>query len=94
MVMSHQGPKLLTKEEQYKLFGLGRVQINDQVKLYSWKSFKTISGGKIKLLRKMEESGKMLGAHAEHWYCSFIDIGAEYWISVEYWDGDRWVEYV
>jgi hypothetical protein len=93
MIMTPTGPKLLSVQEQFELVGLGRIKINDKVKFYSWKDFKKIGGGNLKSLRKMEESGVRLGANPLHWFCSFVNIEIDNWTSIEYWNGEQWIEY-
>ena len=93
MAMTPSGVKELSKKEQYEIFGLGRIQISDNVKLYNWKQFKEFGGGKIKLLRKMEESGIKMGGNPSFWYWTWENIPKEEWINIDYFNGSEWVKY-
>jgi hypothetical protein len=93
MVMTESGIKRLTKNEQYDLFGLGRIQINDNVQVKSWKHFKEFGGGKLKILRKLEEAGIKMGGNPSNWFWTFEKVGIEKWITVEFWDGNSWQLY-
>lgn len=93
MVMTESGIKRLTKNEQFELFGLGRIQINDNVQVKSWKHFKEFGGGKLKILRKLEEVGVKMGGNPNHWYWSWDNVAQENWLNIEYFNGTMWVNY-
>jgi hypothetical protein len=93
MAMTESGVKRLTKNEQYELFGLGRIQINDNVQVKSWKHFKEFGGAKLKTLRKLEEVGIKMGGNPNHWYWSWDNVAKEEWLNIEYFNGTIWVNY-
>ena len=92
-LMTEGGIKSMTKQEQYEFCGLGRIQIDNSVKLSSWKHFKDFGGGKLKILKKLEQQGLSLGANPSNWFWTFEKVRIEKWITVEFWDGNSWQLY-
>jgi hypothetical protein len=94
LAMTESGVKRLTKKEQFDLFGLGRIQIDENVKLYNWKQFKEFGNANLKLLRKFEEAGIKMGGSPFHWFWTDADVKKDNWLIVEYYDGENWVPYI
>jgi hypothetical protein len=86
-------PIRLTKEQQYKEFGLGRIEIEVPPNTYTWKNYKKISGIDSNLARGFELSGKEQNANPQEWYACLNEISINYWVKAEIWDGKQWQLY-
>jgi len=82
--------KQLTKEEMYKLFGLGRIEIVPNEKYISWAKFKHKSRIPADYFFELERAGIDKGANPKDWFARFTSIPIEEWIAIETWNGTAW----
>ena len=82
----------MTKKDMHQKFGLGRIEINPNVDIINWVSFKKISGISFAESTQLEKRGKVKGANPAEWFASFTPIASSDWLSIEKWDGVKWVK--
>lgn len=84
--------RLMTKEEQFAEFGLGRIEISASTDgIFSWNLFCKNIAANRPLARAMEISGRENGGNPNQWFGRLKPITKEYFISAEIWDGTKWV---
>ena len=84
-------PTQMTMEQQYKLVGLARIEVQRLDDFVSWKKFRHVSGVTEQSFLFMERLGKMKDANPDEWWAYFKVIERKDWLAVEVWDGKEWV---
>jgi len=91
------GIRFLTKEEQFDMFGLGRITVAYTDEFLTWGKYRHMCKNDRNFpphtLDEMERVGYKKGSDPKHWYCSIKDIGKHRWLNSELWDGQNWLPY-
>ena len=86
MVITKKGElKKLTKEEQHKAFGLGRIVIKNSIQFTSWENYLHQAGIPLKISKAMEKCG-----YKKEWFCRLKNIPSSQWEEVQIWNGKNW----
>jgi hypothetical protein len=80
-----------TRETTDRFFGLGRVAIALATAPIDWVEFRRVSGVDPKMAKGMAVAAWDAQSDPELWRVSFEPVEREAWLSVERWDGARWV---
>ena len=84
-------PTQMTMEQQYKLVGLARIEVQRLDDFVSWKKFRHVSGVTEQSFLFMERLGKVKGAKPEEWWAYFKPIENAHWLRIEIWNGNEWM---
>lgn len=84
----------LSKDQTHVLGGgLARIGVAPDTAPHDWKAYKRLSGISTARAKAIYEEAIRAGARPGEWLASFDAVGRAKWLSVEVWDGDRWVPY-
>ena len=61
---------------------------------HDWRAFKRLSGIVPRVARALYETAISHGSHPGQWFVSFSSIRRDKWLTVETWNGEKWVPYV
>lgn len=70
----------------YLRYGLLRIEVKLETKVYPWRAFKRLCGIERRELRYLKRLGRQLGARRRDWRMSFASIPIEHWAAIEVWD--------
>lgn len=82
----------LTKQETHKYAGgLARIAVSPKTAPTNWEGFCRESGASMKTLAGLKKAAYSMGSRPSQWFVSFLPVCQERWLSVELWDGDKWI---
>ena len=84
-------PTQMTKEQQFAMVGLARIEVPRLEGFVSWKKFRHVSGITNQSYSFMENLGKRKGANPDEWWAYFKPIEKSQWLNIEKWNGSEWV---
>ncbi|MDA9344085.1 hypothetical protein N9R06_03225 [Algibacter sp.] len=85
--------RTLTFKEQFEGFGCVRIEILPHSNLHTWAKLYHSANYEDGTYRSLTDAGIDAGANPDDWYGSLKPIPAKYFIKVEMFDGNKWVEY-
>lgn len=83
----------LTMEEQHSLVGCARICVEYEPTFTTWAKYRHVSKLPYVELDYMEKFAEKIDAIKTDWYCVFESVKKNKWISVEFWDGEKWRSY-
>jgi len=82
----------LSKDQTFVLGGgLARIGVAPDVAPHDWKAYKRISGMATARAKTVYDEAIRAGARPGEWFASFDAVGRAKWLTVEAWDGERWM---
>ena len=82
-----------TFQEQLDEVGLVRIEVKHYSNLHTWGKLKYSAKYDEQTYYALERGGLNVGANPNEWYGSIKPIPAKYFIKIEIYDVDKWVEY-
>ena len=71
--------------------GLVRIGVLPETAPYDWRALKELSGMHPLVAKGLYETALRDGSRPGEWWGTFDPVGADDWIAVEAFDGERWV---
>jgi len=81
----------LDETEEVQL--IARIELAPACKLMNWKHYKRTQSISQKQIHEVESFGYSMGFGIDKWYYVKDNIPITYWIRVQYFNGQKWVNY-
>jgi hypothetical protein len=82
----------LTKQETHEYAGgLARIAVSPETAPVNWERFCRESGASTKMLAGLKKAAYSMSSHPSQWFVSFSPVRREKWLSIELWDGKKWI---
>ncbi len=69
-----------------------RIEVDPELPFLTWKQFKRQSGISKRMALGLEKAATEWGARPKEWFALFFPVAADFWLGVEFWDGESWVK--
>lgn len=71
--------------------GLWRFGVDDETAPHGWGSFLKLSGATNRTRQRIEDAARDARSNVHRLRCTFDEVPRAKWVTVEKWDGQRWV---